>query len=228
MGILFLPGGRKGRPCAVIANQCAHWCGNPFSFSVQRRRALPQSAGDQRSPLRHGTSVGARRTAVPAAPTIGRRNPHRAAEQCSALRARTRIRRATKGRPYAVIANQCAHWCGNPFSLSVQRRRAFPYSAGDQRSPLRHGTSVGARRTAVPVAPTIGRRNPRRTAEQCSALRGADAYSADYGRGPRFSALIPNSELRIPHPSAFSAASAGPCPPGRSPRRAPGGRGRSG
>ena len=54
--------------------------------------------------------------------------------------------------------------------------------AGDQRSPLRYGTGIGARRTAVPVAPNIGRRNPPRAAERCSALRGAERiWRARYG-----------------------------------------------
>ena len=84
---------------------------------------------------------------------------------------RSRIRLATKGRPYGM------------------------------------GPSVGARRTAVPVAPTIGRRNPRRAAEQCSALRGADAYSAGDQRSPlreRFAFLRPHSEIRTPNSASVS------------------------
>ena len=105
-------------------------------------------------------------------------------------------------------------------------------SAGDQRSPLRQGTSIGTRWAAVPVAPTIGRRNPRRTAEPCSALRGADAdrratKGRPYGKGRgesaaslRFFVVVPNSELRIPNclsgspprrPSGTSGAGSGPC-----------------
>ena len=84
---------------------------------------------------------------------------------------RSRIRLATKGRPYGM------------------------------------GPSVGARRTAVPVAPTIGRRNPRRAAEQCSALRGADAYSAGDHRSPlreKSAFLRPHSKFRTPNSASVS------------------------
>ena len=113
----------------VIANQCAHWCGNPFSpqgnlaswhyfgqirmhFPVFALGAalcfvLPQENGLPRrfAPRNDRGEVSLRTSALP--PLTPGMFPR-------ALRA-TSLQAQTPFCLLHVIANQCAHWCGNPF-----------------------------------------------------------------------------------------------------------------
>ena len=43
--MLCTAGKENSTATPVIANQCAHWCGNPFPFSGQRRPVVLGTAG---------------------------------------------------------------------------------------------------------------------------------------------------------------------------------------
>ena len=154
---------KRTRLLHVIANQCAHWCGNPFS--PQRSLASWHYFGQIRGTL----SRIRLRHCPPSCPTAGVTDCHVASLLAmtgkNLLRVRTarthlgrnvvhftRARRCASlpglwmslrtsalkwcGNPHPwqkrralqpctgartptrpVIANQCAHWCGNPFLL---------------------------------------------------------------------------------------------------------------
>ncbi len=76
-------------PCRlqhVIANQCAHWCGNP-------------------RPLAHGVHRKNRLAPAGASPCMSPRTAP--------------LHPRTPTRLQHVIANQCAHWCGNPLLFAA-------------------------------------------------------------------------------------------------------------
>ena len=107
----------------VIANQCAHWCGNPPPpcpwCPAQKRPCKRTYATAFCMSLRTSAHTG---VAI-RVPWLRRSTLH----HCPAARTPTKL----------VIANQCAHWCGNPFSPQRnlaswhyfwQIRSTFPYS----------------------------------------------------------------------------------------------------
>ena len=92
----------------VIANQCAHWCGNPFP-----RRGTWQVGSTSgkfvalfRICLRHCSLVCA----------AARRTDCHVASLLAMTEGGTSLHPLTRLCLLHVIANQCAHWCGNPFS----------------------------------------------------------------------------------------------------------------
>ena len=105
----------------VIANQCAHWRGNPPPpcpwCPAQKRPCKRTYATAFCMSLRTSAHTG---VAI-RVPWLRRSTLH----HCPAARIPTKL----------VIANQCAHWCGNPFS--PQRNLASRLYFGRIRDALR-------------------------------------------------------------------------------------------
>ena len=115
-------------PCKylhVIANQCAHWCGNPRPprGTWQVGSTSGKFVALFRICLRHCSLVcaAARRTDCHVAPllamTCSNLPPVRIIPgHCRGAAGKASLQPLTPARLQHVIANQCAHWCGNPFS----------------------------------------------------------------------------------------------------------------
>ncbi len=136
----------------VIANQCAHWCGNPRPRRETRQAGTTSGKSAALSRIRPKyyflLCPAARSTDCHVAPLLAMTccNMHLSAWQgrfpSGKFVALFRIPQAspplqprTPTRLLHVIANQCAHWCGNPFS--PQRSLASWLLFGQIRDALR-------------------------------------------------------------------------------------------
>ena len=119
----------------VIANQCAHWCGNPrplaetpciaavhgcaHTYQACHCEPVRTLVWQSASPGRNAVHCGRARVCAYLPSLSLRTSAHTGVairvpwQKRRALRPCTGVRIPTK----LVIANQCAHWCGNPFSL---------------------------------------------------------------------------------------------------------------
>ena len=146
-------------PNRVIASQCAHWRGNPFSFVHSKAESKAPGAAVNRvviwavggaSPYKAAFGASSiadvQCTSLRSAVIIAslRRDDHRSSARCAPGDCRTPG--ASVHCPVPVIASQCAHWRGNPFSFVHSKTESKAPGAG---LPLTRRGGSSARKSSA-------------------------------------------------------------------------------